>query len=189
MPIESTDAIENLQRILSQMPPAILAIVFLAGPTVAWGLYRFVVQPRSRRFAGDGSDLLWICERCRSANEVRSSRCYRCAMERDEIIGALQVVDGDGIVTLDTEDDDEPVYPLGQPVTAAATTRPLVAVGPGRGQPEPAASEPLEPAAARRRKPVSVGPGQNTSATPKRPRKAVSAGRADPVPRGTRKHD
>ena len=189
MPIESTDAIENLQRILSQMPPAVLAIVFLAGPTVGWLLYRYVVQPRTRRFAGDGSDLLWICERCRSANEVRSSRCYRCAMERDETVGALQVVDGDGIVTLEREDDGDPAYPISQPVIAAATDRPPVAVGPGRGRPEPAAAVPVEPGAKRRRPSVAVGPGKEASAVPARPRKVGAAGPTDAVPRGTRKRD
>lgn len=170
MPIEPTDAIENIQRSLSLVPPALLAIIFLAGPTAAWLLYRFVVQPRTRRYAADGSALLWICVRCRSANEVRSSRCYRCAMERDEIVGALQVVDGEGIVSLDPlqeeEEEEEPAArPAGVPVMATtARSRPSVAVGPGRA---PAAKA--------------------VPAVPARPRKVAAAGRADVEPRSTRK--
>lgn len=188
MPIELTDAFDDLQRSLRLVPPAILAIVFLAGPTAAWILYRLMIaQPQMRRRAADGSDLLWICERCRSANEIRSSRCYRCAMERDETVGALKIVDGEAIVTLDPDDGD-PAYPLGQPVTAAATARPPVAVGPGRSRPEPA-SETVEPVGERRRRSVAVGPGKDASSAPASPRKVVAARRGAPVSRGTRKPD
>lgn len=187
MPIEPTDAIENVQRSLSLMPPAILAIIFLAGPTAAWLLYRFVVQPRTRRYAADGSELLWICVRCRSANEVRSSRCYRCAMERDEIVGALQVVDGDGIVSLDPDDEGDLGYPLVQPVAAAATARPPVAVGPGRPRPAPVSKKTIVPAGEPERPSVAVGPGKAAPGVPARSRKVVATDRVDPVPRGTRK--
>lgn len=193
MPIESTDAIENIQRSLSLVPPALLAILFLAGPTVAWLLYRFVVQPRTRRYAAGGSDLLWICDQCRSANEVRSSRCYRCAMERDEIVGALQVVDGDGIVSLEPIDDDEaPGSPVGVPVMAGTPrARPSVAVGPGRA---PVASQapapaPLTPPARPdlsvalvgdgQPAPVAVGPGKSEPVVARRSRTVVAAGRVE----------
>lgn len=208
MPIEATDAIENVQRSLSLVPPALLAILFLAGPTAAWLLYRFVVQPRTRRYFTGGSDLLWICDRCRSANEVRSSRCYRCAMERDEIDGALQVVDGDGIVSLEPIDvDEDPGSPVGVPVMASTPrARPSVAVGPGRA---PAAARAPTPASASApdlsvalvgdapRAPIAVGPGAPVTrpgkaapAVPARPPKvAAAAGRADAEPRNPRKRD
>lgn len=196
MPIEPTDAIENLRRSLSLVPPAILAIVLLAGPTAAWLLYRFVVQPRARRLAADGSELLWICERCRSANEVRASRCYRCAMERDEIVGTIQVVDGDGIVTLaPLEDEATGASPVGLPVMAAANTagRPSVAVGPGRsvgaGDPPLEAVEALVVGERPTRAPVSVGPGDASAARAARPRKVVAAGRPDAATRVARKGD
>jgi len=195
MPIELTNLIESVLRSLGLMPPAILAIGMLAGPTAALVLYRFVAQPRTRRSAADGSDLLWICERCRSANEIRSSRCYRCAMERDEIVGAIQVVDGDGIVTLDPlgDVDDAALRPSGVPVMASASrSRPSVAVGPG-----PA---PAPPAAAARpdlsvdlvndatRAPVAVGPGKPEPVVARRPRKVVAAARAEaPEPGKTKR--
>lgn len=194
MLIEPTDVIENVQRNLSLMPPAILAIIFLAGPTVAWLLYRFVVQPRTRRYAADGSDLLWICDQCRSANEVRSSRCYSCAMERDEIV-ALQVVDGDGIVSLDALDDEEEPDggPVGVPVMArTARSRAPVAVGPG---PAPAAARPqavpdlsVALVGDGRRAPVAVGPGTPAPVVARRPRKAVAARSPDvPDPETTKR--
>jgi len=187
MPIELTDAIESVQRTLSLMPPAVLAIVMLAGPTAAWLLYRFAAQPQMRRRAVDGSELLWICESCRSANEIRSSRCYRCAMERDEIVGALQIVDGDGIVTLSPDDDGESAYPLGQPVMAAAASRPPVAVGPGRSRHEPAPQ--VDPAVEPARPSVAVGPGKPEPVAVRRPRKVVAAGRAEARDPGKTKRD
>lgn len=195
MPIEPTDAIDTLQRTLSLVPPTILAIVLLGGPTAVWLLYRFVVQPRTRRYATDGSELLWICERCRSANEVRSSRCYRCALERDEIVGALQVVDGDGIIALAPLDEgDDPVSPAGVPVMATASrSRRSVAVGPGPATVPPAAPTRPDLSVAlvgdAVRAPMAVGPGKGAPAVPARPRKVVAAVRADPVQRGTRKRD
>lgn len=192
MPIEPTEAIETLQRSLALMPPAILAIIFLAGPTAAWLLYRFVVQPRTRRYAAGGSDLLWICDQCRSANEVRSSRCYRCAMDREAITGALQIVDGDEMVSLGPDDEDLAPYPLGQPVMAASTAHPPVAVGPGRTRPEPTSTQKVGPVAEPGRPSVAVGPGKEASAVPAQPRKVVAAGRAEPAQpaqKGTRKRD
>lgn len=194
MPIEPSDAIENLRRSLSLVPPAILAIIMLAGPTAAWLLYRFVVQPRARRSAAYGSELLWICERCRSANEVRASRCYRCALDRDEIVGTIQVVDGDGIVTLAPLDDEATgAPPVGLPVMAAANAapRPSVAVGPGRsvgaGDPTVEAVEALVVGERPKRAPVSVGPGDESPALAARPRKVVAARRSDAATRATRK--
>ena len=53
------------------MPTALMVIILLTGPTLVWLLYQFVVQPRTSRYAGGSSDLLWVCSRCRSANEAR----------------------------------------------------------------------------------------------------------------------
>lgn len=187
MPIEPTDAIENVQRSLGLVPPAILAIVFLAGPTLAWLLYRFVVQPRTRRYAADGSELLWICDRCRSANEVRSSRCYRCATERDAIV-SLQVVDGDGIVSLDPLDDQEHLAapPVGVPVMApTARSRRSVAVGPGPASAAASKTAPARPdlsvalVGEGPRDPVAVGPGTPAPVAARRSRTGAAAGRDD----------
>lgn len=127
MSIDPFDLFESLERAIGVPPAAILAIILLAGPTAVWLLYRFVVQPRASRYTASQLELLWICERCRSANEVRSSRCYRCGLDREVMSsGDLKVVDRDGIVTLTA--DDVVVPETG----AMPSTRPMVAVGPGR---------------------------------------------------------
>lgn len=100
MPFDPTEAIESLERSLGQVPTALLAVVFLAGPTLAWLLYRFVVQPRTSRYIGGQTDLYWVCEGCRSANDVRAARCYRCGLDHRALEGDLQVVDVDELVTL-----------------------------------------------------------------------------------------
>jgi hypothetical protein len=56
----------------------LIAIVLLGGPTAAWLLYRFVVQPRTRRLSRLDGSAMWVCPNCRSVNELRMSRCYRC---------------------------------------------------------------------------------------------------------------
>lgn len=124
MSLDPFGALESLERAIGVPPAAIVAIVLLAGPTVVWVLYRFVVQPRTSRYDDTGLDLLWICERCRSANEVRSGRCYRCGLDREAMAsGDLQVVDGVGVVTLTANDEVVP--------TIDPDGRPLVPVGPG----------------------------------------------------------
>ena len=149
MPLDPGQAIEEIERSLGLAPAALLAIVMLAGPTLAWLLYRFVVQPRTSRYSAQDRDLLWVCEDCRSANDLRSRLCYACGLDRDEMAGAVQVVDDTEVVTL--REDGVPVIPAvaadGAPAVAAASTdrasagratgsadRPLVPVGPGRSR-------------------------------------------------------
>jgi hypothetical protein len=69
---------------LGLVPPALIAIVLLGGPTAGWLLYRFVVQPRTRRLAGMDGSAMWVCPNCRSVNELRMRRCYRCDALPDE---------------------------------------------------------------------------------------------------------
>jgi hypothetical protein len=84
--------ITALRAGLGLVPPMIIAIVLLGGPTAAWLLYRYVVQPRSERLSGMDASAMWVCPNCRSVNELRMSRCYRCdaspAEEELEIIDA-----------------------------------------------------------------------------------------------------
>ncbi len=160
--MDPIDATQSLLRSIGLIPAALLAIALLAGPTTIWLLYRFVVQPRTKRFPTGSGALLWACERCRSANEARISRCYRCGLRRADIVGDLQIFDGDGIVTLaadveddwddDEYDDDEydteplpgvPVMaPLAMPLPRAVAEPPrrMVAVGPGARAAEPSSN-------------------------------------------------
>ena len=66
------------------VPPILIAIVLLGGPTAAWLLYRFVVQPRAKRMGSIDASAMWVCPNCRSVNELRISRCYRCDSPADE---------------------------------------------------------------------------------------------------------
>jgi hypothetical protein len=150
--------LEDLERAIGVPPAAILAIILLAGPTTVWLLYRFVVQPRTSRFADSELDLLWICERCHSANEVRAGRCYRCGLDREAMAsGDLKVVDRGGVVTLTAA--DEVVTETG----AVPDGRPMVPVGPGRPDVAPDAP-PAEEV------PVLVTPARRT----RRPRAETS---------------
>ena len=129
MPFDPSQAIGDIERSLGVAPAALLAIVLLAGPTVAYLLYHFVVQPRTSRYSDDSRDLLWICQDCRSANDVRAVRCYACGLHREEMAGAVQVVDDTEVVTLPV---DAP--PVAVPIQGT-DDRPLVAVGPGKAPP------------------------------------------------------
>ena len=88
--------IENLFRALQAgiglVPPVLIAIVLLGGPTASWLLYRFVVQPRTRRrFGRSDAPSMWVCPNCRSVNELRMRRCYRCDALPDE--SEIEVID------------------------------------------------------------------------------------------------
>ena len=60
-------------------------MVLLGGPTAAWLLYRFVVQPRSSRYRGADPSSMWICASCRSVNDLRLARCYRCDAPQQDV--------------------------------------------------------------------------------------------------------
>jgi hypothetical protein len=70
--------IETIRAGIGSIPPALIAIVLLGGPTAGWLLYRFVVQPRTMRMRGLDPSAMWVCANCRSVNSLRLQRCYRC---------------------------------------------------------------------------------------------------------------
>ena len=49
MQVEFEHWLAALRAGIGLVPPILIAIVLLGGPTAAWLLYRFVVQPRARR--------------------------------------------------------------------------------------------------------------------------------------------
>ena len=91
MQVDFDNWITALRTGIGLVPPVLIAIVLLGGPTAGWLLYRFVVQPRTRRLAGMDGSAMWVCPNCRSVNELRLSRCYRCDASRDE--ADLEVID------------------------------------------------------------------------------------------------
>ncbi len=85
--------IDTIRAGIGAVPPVIMAIILLGGPTAGWLLYRFVVQPRTMRMRLRGLDpsAMWVCANCRSVNALRLSRCYRC--DALPLEGELEVVD------------------------------------------------------------------------------------------------
>ena len=70
--------IETVRAGIGMIPPVLIAIALLGGPTLGWLLYRFAVQPRTRRMRGLDPATMWVCPSCRSVNALRNARCYRC---------------------------------------------------------------------------------------------------------------
>jgi hypothetical protein len=66
---------------LGHVPPALIAMVLLGGPTALWVLYHFVVEPRVHRMRVLELAPFWVCASCRSVNDSRLVRCYRCDAE------------------------------------------------------------------------------------------------------------
>ncbi len=124
LPTEVIDALNAVQAGLGEIPVPILAAIILGAPTLMWlGFRYFVVQARADAArAVDGGPMYWICQRCRSANEIPGTRCYQCGMEQGATTGALQVVAGDELIVVDGAQVVRQPAPL---------DRPLVAVGPG----------------------------------------------------------
>jgi hypothetical protein len=186
-----THLIEALRAGVDLIPPPIIAMVLLGGPTAGWLLYRYVVQPRSSRMHGVDASALWVCPSCRSVNGMHMARCYRCDSLPDE--ADLEVVDPHpaGPVT---------VLPVGPGLDLGGggrpTTRPRPVTQIERAEtvwsededdrtalPDVAAMTEVAEVPGRRRSarpptPIPVGPGRPPVNRPAvvRPRRAVVAG-------------
>jgi hypothetical protein len=91
MQLPISEWIDSLRAGIGLVPPALIAMVLLGGPTTAWLLYRFLVQPRTMRQRAFQRDSFWVCPTCRSVNDFRLTRCYRCDSHPAE--SDLEVVD------------------------------------------------------------------------------------------------
>ena len=141
--------LDSLRRGFGEVPPIAIALVLLAGPTVVLIGYRLVAVARRMQTSPQVEAApLWVCHDCRSVNELRMSRCYRCGLQRDQDGEIEIVVDQPAVRRAPAEvpagspfaaiAGGDPAGP-GVPVMAErATTAPRVAVGPGR-TPEPVA--------------------------------------------------
>jgi hypothetical protein len=116
--------LDALRAGIGLVPPALIAMVLLGGPTAVWLLYRFLVQPHAARMrAIDRAQgpMFWVCPDCRSVNEIGRRWCYRCDAEPYE--DELELIEAD-----------------------PPAARPLIPVGPGldlggpRPRPRPVAS-------------------------------------------------
>ncbi|MBI3747652.1 MAG: hypothetical protein HY262_02220 [Chloroflexi bacterium] len=138
--------VDSLQRGLREVPPIAIALVLLAGPTAALIGYRWVGAGRRGRKANEASAVpFWVCHDCRSVNELRASRCYRCGVERDDIEAVEVVVDQPAVRTVPVD------LPAGSPFSAV-----MSAGRTGAGLPVMADPERLTP-------PVAVGPGRESA--------------------------
>ena len=155
MPTDLSNLIESLQRGIATLPPAVLAIVLLGGPTAALVGYRVIgyrMMDAARRMQTANeveAAPLWVCHDCRSVNELRVTRCYRCGVDRP-IPGEIEFI-------LDQPSTSPTFFevPLGSPF-AAYNTRSRVP-GPGPGVPVMASPAVASDA-------VAVGPGRPAEA-------------------------
>ncbi len=145
--------VESLQRGLTGIPPIAYALMLLAGPTAALIGYRLIVAAhRSTTSTRAEAAAFWVCQSCRSVNELRLSRCYRCAIERDST---------DEIEVVVEQPAGRPItapVPAGSPFAAlAATANPHPAQAPGR----PVMAVPVLV-----RDSIAVGPGRSIEVAP-----------------------
>ena len=123
MPDVLTDAMTAIQTSLEQIPPVVVMLGMLFGPTLAWFGYRVYRTPKSSIPRVEGRDLFWICRECRSANQPRARHCYHCGLDPQET-ETIRVVDHGAILELAPE-------PQAPPPFEEEPALPLVAVGPG----------------------------------------------------------
>lgn len=157
MPIDLSSLVEFLQRGVATVPPVVIAIVLLAGPTAALIGYRMIgyrMMDAARRMQSSGeveAAPLWLCQDCRSVNELRVSRCYRCGAERDAA-GEIELV-----VDHPTSPPTFFEVPAGSPFAAlSASTSRAAGEGPGTR----VIADPSFP-----RDSIAVGPGGPVDAT------------------------
>jgi hypothetical protein len=183
--------IDALRAGIELVPPPLIAIVLLGGPTAVWILYHFVVQPRAARMHAFDRTAFWVCANCRSVNDYRLLRCYRC--EDEPVEEDLEVIEAD-------PSGPWPLTPVGPGLNLGATepaTRPapiltieaasaaLGSVRPWDSESEApeeedraalpdvaAMTEVIEPPrrrrSARQPAPIRVGPGRPAVARPRR---------------------
>lgn len=153
MPIDFSSFVESLQRGFGEIPPVAIALALLAGPTAALIGYRLIGVARRIQTSSEVETApLWVCQDCRSVNELRQSRCYRCGVEHD----AADEIE----VILDQPLGPPVTYevPIGSPFAAlAAHTDRSSGQGPGR----PVMADPSLP-----RDAIAVGPGRPVEAAP-----------------------
>jgi hypothetical protein len=154
MPIDLSAIGNALQRGFSEIPPIATALILLAGPTLALIGYRLIsVARRMQASPAIEAAPLWVCHDCRSVNEFRLSRCYRCGVER-EAAGEIEVIVDHPLRGPSTFD-----APAGSPFAALGAPNQPMAHGPGPGVPVmDAAGHPSDG--------VAVGPGRSGQTRP-----------------------
>lgn len=174
MPTEISQAIETAQRIVDQVPGALIVIVLLGGPTAVWLLYTALKAVQRRRYQPGTDQPLWICVQCRSANELRADRCYRCGLQVTDA-DAIEVIGLYRVAPTDRGRDGAPAIVV---LPGTHSPVPVMATRAERAQAGASAQGPtVTGGAASDDDPITtgvpVGPGRPV---PTRPRRAVMAG-------------
>lgn len=159
MPIDLNTLGESLRRGISEIPPVAIALALLGGPTAALIGYRLIGVARRMQTASELEAVpLWVCQTCRSVNQLRQSRCYSCGTAREasgeiEVIldqlavapSTFQAPAGSPFAALGSNLDPRSAQGPGTPVMGGASSpRDAIAVGPGR--PDEDAAWPTEEA-------------------------------------------
>jgi hypothetical protein len=83
MPVDQNGLFEAIVSAVSKLPPALIVVGLLGGPTAIWIIARLVNPPTPSKVKAVTEDLLWVCAFCRSINEDRLDRCYSCREVRE----------------------------------------------------------------------------------------------------------
>jgi hypothetical protein len=147
MPIDLSSFGESLQRGLGEIPPVAIALALLAGPTLLLIGYRLIGVARKMQTSPEiVGEPFWVCQDCRSVNELRHPHCYRCGLARDAA-GELEV-----IVDQPTGPPARFEVPAGSPFAAIAA---YPMQDPRRGPGVPVMADPHGATDA-----IAVGPGR-----------------------------
>jgi len=130
MPIDLGALGESLQRGFGQIPPIAIALALLAGPTAALIGYRLVSAARRTPVSTDvAASPYWVCQDCRSINELRQTRCYSCGLGRDATAEVEVILDAP--IGRPTTFD----VPAGSPFAALGGNADVGGAAPGPGVP------------------------------------------------------
>jgi hypothetical protein len=99
MPVDPSGLLDAISNVVSQIPTGLLVAVFLVGPTAIWLIARFANPSEpAKRVKTVPENMLWVCASCRSINDDRAARCYRCHGSRaDESMPGVGIAVGPGL--------------------------------------------------------------------------------------------
>lgn len=151
MPIDLSGFVESIQQGFGQIPPVAIAIALLGGPTATLIVYRLIGVARRTQVPNETAAALWVCRDCRSVNQLRLSRCYRCGLDVD----ATEEID----VVLDLPSVPRTPFevPVGSPFAASGGATRASEVGDQRAPGVPGV--PVMADRSSTSEPVPVGPG------------------------------
>ena len=128
--MEIGDLIGRIRETVSVVPSPLLAIAILATPTLVWLAYRwFWGVTSSRNEPLPSAEGFWVCPACASLTPEPQDRCYRCRMERPEVV-AVPTDAGLGVPVMDLR----PGIPVMDPELSRRAEEPTRVSVLGRGE-------------------------------------------------------